>query len=270
MKLAASNIAWPHDKDEAVAEALVANGFSGIEIAPTKVWPRPLEVGDAEADAYRHRWAAHGIVIAAAQALLFGRPDLTLFENADARRATRDYLAGMVRLCGRLGTEAMVFGSPKNRHLHGMPYVTAFAIAVDFFGDLADLARAAGTHVVFEANPPQYGTDFVTGADEAIRLVRAVNHPGFRLHLDTACMTLAGDDIAATFEAGFPLLRHFHISAPALTRWGRQMESIMGRLPPHLRACGYEHWVSVEMRQSEPFVMAELTAALNFVRSRYD
>jgi D-psicose/D-tagatose/L-ribulose 3-epimerase len=50
----------------------------------------------------------------AAQALLFGRRDLTLFDDADTRQRTLDYLCIMVRVCARLGARALVFGSPKN------------------------------------------------------------------------------------------------------------------------------------------------------------
>jgi len=121
MKLAVSNIAWPMEHDAAVADVLRGLGVTGIEVAPTKVWPRPLEATDAEIDAYRRFWDDRGIAIAAAQSLLFGRPDLTLFESDDTQRRTLEYLTGIIRLCGRLGAGALVFGSPKNRRVGSMP-----------------------------------------------------------------------------------------------------------------------------------------------------
>src|SRR5207248_3316162 len=125
-------------------------------------------------------------------------------------------LRKIVRLCARLGAGALVFGSPKNRRLgNGSPHKAREA-AVAFFKELGAAAADAGTAVVMEANPPEYGADFVIRAAEAIDLVAAVDHPGFRLHLDTACMFLARDPIRPTFDAGFPLLRHFHVSAPNL------------------------------------------------------
>src|SRR5581483_2277348 len=163
------------------------------EVAPTKVWPQPLEATDAEIDAYRRFWADRGFEVVAAQALLFGRPELTLFDSAETARKTLDYLRGVVRLCARLGAGALVFGSPKNRRVgNGSPHKARLA-AVEFFTKLGEIAQAA-----------------VTRAAEAVELVRAVNHPGFRLHLDTGCMTLASDPVGATFDAGFPLVRHFH------------------------------------------------------------
>ena len=67
---------------------------------------------------------------------------------------------------------------------------------------------------MMEANPPEYGADFVTRAAEAIELVKAVNHPGFRLHLDTGCMTLANDPVAAW--GGVKLLREKFGIEPAV------------------------------------------------------
>ena len=91
MRLAVSNIAWPREQDAAVADVLAGLGVSGIEVAPTKIWPKPLEATDADVAAARRFWADRGIEIVAAQALLFGRPGLPLFESAETRQRMRDW-----------------------------------------------------------------------------------------------------------------------------------------------------------------------------------
>src|SRR5262245_66694130 len=100
MRLAVSNSAWPTAKDDAVSQALRAAGAEGVEIAPTKYWPDPTLASDAEVDACRRSWQEKGLPIVAAQALLFGRADLTLFESSETREETRQYLGGIVRVCG--------------------------------------------------------------------------------------------------------------------------------------------------------------------------
>ena len=269
MRLAVSNIAWPHADDAAVADRLRELGVAGVEVAPTKVWPDPPAAADADVDACRRFWNDRGIEVVAAQALLFGRPELTLFESADRTDATLAYLAGIVRVCARLGAGSLVFGSPKNRRTNGLPAEAVRAVAVDFFGRLADLAHAAGTAVVLEANPPDYGADFVTNAAEAVALVRAVNHPGLRLHLDTGCMTLANDPIGPTFDAGFGLLRHFHVSEPNLDPPEASGRVDHGAFAAELKARGYAGWVSLEMREPTPFAPDRLAAAVRFVRDTY-
>lgn len=268
MKLAVSNIAWAIEQDEAVAEMLVQAGVTGIEVAPTKLWPDPLEATDAQIDACRRTWEARGLPIIAAQALLFGKPELTLFENAQRRTQTLEYLHGIVRICGRLGARALVFGSPKNRRVGGGDRVGACFAASDFFGQLGKAAAAAGTSVVIEANPTDYGADFLTRAGEAIDLVRAVDHPGIRLHLDTGCMTLSDDPIEETFTRAGGLLRHFHVSEPHLAPVGQGSVDH----PAFARALArinYPHWISVEMRPPEPFAPERLFEVAAFVRSKY-
>jgi sugar phosphate isomerase/epimerase len=267
MNVAVSNIAWPVEQDAAVADALAALGVSGVEIAPTKVWPAPLEATDAQIDAYRKFWAARGISIVAAQALLFGRPDLTLFESADARARTLEYLGGIVRVCARAGARALVFGSPKNRRVGTRGRVEVWPEAIEFFGRLGELAAAAGTVVVMEANPPEYGADFVTRAGEALDLVRAVNHPGFRLHLDTACMTMANDDAAAIIPSAVPFLSHVHASEPHLAPVGGG--AVDHRAFSALLAAGYGGWVSIEMRQVDPFDIGRFKDVVRCVRATY-
>ncbi|HYH66700.1 MAG TPA: sugar phosphate isomerase/epimerase family protein, partial [Urbifossiella sp.] len=194
---------------------------------------------------------------------------LTLFDSAEARERTLDYLGRVLATCGRLGAGACVFGSPKNRRRGELPEAAARDTAVSFFRRLATHAADAGTTVVLEANPPRYGADFVTRATEAVELVRAVDHPAFRLHLDTACMTLAGDPVRDTFEAGFPLLGHFHVSEADLAAPGPGGTVDHSAFVAELKQRRYAGWVSLEMRDPTPFVLDALTEAVRFVRDVY-
>lgn len=268
MRIAISNIAWPTANDSDVAEALVAQGISAIEIAPTKIWPDPRHATEAQIRSYRGFWETRGISIVASQALLFGRPELTLFESAETRVRTLEYLRSIVSVCGQLGAKAQVFGSPKNRRTQGRDRASVLGEAVDFFGKLAESATAADTVVVLEANPPDYGADFITRAGEAIELVRAVKHPGLRLHLDSACMTLAGDDPADVMPQAVDILAHYHVSEPHLVMIG-QGGVDHARFAAPLAESRYPGWLSIEMRQPEPFDVRQLMQAIDFVKKHY-
>jgi sugar phosphate isomerase/epimerase len=268
MKIAVSNIAWPTDLEDTVAMRLAQEGVRGIEIAPTKVWPVPSEVADVAIDAYRRFWESLGISIVAAQALLFGKPELALFTDAYTRGQTLAYLEGIIRLCGRLGARAMVFGSPKNRRIGSQDPAAAWQQAIDFFGRLGEIAVSEGTAIVIEANPAEYGSDFITRATEALELVRAVQHPGFRLHLDTACMAMAGDDPEAIIRKAAGVLAHFHASEPNLAPVG-QGPVDHTRFAAQLAAAHYEGWVSIEMRQIDPFDLGNLLHSVRLVQGWY-
>ena len=246
MNLAMSAIAWEPSEDEAAASILREHGFTGVELAPTKIFPRPDSATGAEVVACRAVWSRRGLRIVAMQALLFGRPELTVF--GESRQRTLDYLSGVARLGGRLGAGALVFGSPRNRARGSLPAADAWRAAVQFFRALGSAAAEAGTCVCIEPNPPRYGADFITTSEEALRLVEEVASPGFGLHLDAACALFAGEDFPARLRKSAHVLRHVHLSEPDLApvRAGGNLE--LPAIASALRDIGYSGWVSVEMK----------------------
>jgi sugar phosphate isomerase/epimerase len=268
MRLAISNIAWPTERESIVANELSRLGVHGVEVAPTKTWPRPLEATERDATAYRNFWEQHGLPIIALQALLFERPDLRLFGDARQRAEMTAYLAGIFRLASWLGAEVLVFGSPKNRLRGQLTDDETSSVAVPFFRELGRLAVDQDVTLCIEPNPSAYGCDYVTRAAEGIELVRAVNHPGFGLHLDAAGMTLSGDDPATIFSSALPCWRHFHVSEPCLAPVGSGMDH--QPLASALRASGYHRWVSIEMKVPPAGFSAEnIEQAVGVVREKY-
>lgn len=266
MNVGISNIAWAAEEESAVADALVAARVDQVEIAPTKVFDDPLDVSDSALDGYIDFWESRGIRIVAFQSLLFGRPDLTLFGDTAAREGFVKHIEGFLRLGGRMGAGALVFGSPRNRIVpEDMTQTEAFDIATDTFRRLGRMAVENNTCLCIEPNPPQYGGNWVTTADAGAAIVAAVDSPGFRLHLDAAGMTLAGDDVGQSIRDHASVLRHFHISAPYL-------EQIEDNLVDHAAAAraltevNYTGSTSIEMKagipgESVPKVKAALALA---------
>jgi D-psicose/D-tagatose/L-ribulose 3-epimerase len=261
IKVAVSNIAWQPTDEEKVADLLRHAGVAGVEVAPTKIWPDLTTVSHGQARAYGQSWARAGLPVVAAQSLLYGRPDLTLFGSQ--REEFVAYLSRVIDLCAAMGATALVFGSPGNRQRDGMPIETADRIAVDIFGRLAQRAHAAGTSLCLEANPTVYGTDYLVRAEEAATLVAAVASPGLRLHLDTACMALAGDDAAESVLHFAPLLRHAHLSEPHLAAVGtpdpRHADFVTA-----LRSVAYDRYLSVEMRPADGDRVAAVERAARY------
>jgi sugar phosphate isomerase/epimerase len=269
MQLAVSNLAWPPEQDEPVARLLQNIDVQGIELAPSKIWPRPLEASASEVRAYRRFWEGHGLPIVAMQALLFGRNDLTIFDGADVRTATFDYLSGMCELGARLGARALVFGAPRNRRASHRAPEEVQAISVDFFGRLGAVAARHGTSFCIEPNPPAYDCDFVTTAEEGARLVRAVATPGFALHLDTGSLSFSGESLIAILQQHGELVQHFHVSEPHLGPVGNGDFDHAG-LGAQLRASAYGHWVSIEMKPATDLsIKAALARAVHTVQEHY-
>jgi D-psicose/D-tagatose/L-ribulose 3-epimerase len=250
VRLAISNIAWPSGGDDDAAPLLHAHGVQGVELALTKIWPEPLAATAGEVRAYRQCWERRGLRIAALQALLFGKPQLTLFDSESVRRQTLDYLAGIIQRAAWLGAAALVFGSPKNRLRGERTPAEAWDIAVPLFRELGRIAHRQSVCFCIEPNPAEYGCDFVTTVAEGIELVDAVAEEGFGLHLDTGGMALADEAPAASIAAAGERCRHFHISEPYLAEIGSGTAA-HGECAAALRARGYCGWVSIEMSEAK-------------------
>lgn len=246
MRVSVSQIAWPPDADDDAAAVARAHGIGAVEVAPARVCARPWEASPAEAASYRAQWEDRGLPIVALQALLYGRPELTLFGSADDAARLADHLAGIIDLAAGLGAGTLVFGSPRNRRRRDLADEEAFGRAVDFFRALAPRAADRGVWLCLEANPPDYGCDFLTTSADVLRFVAAVDRDGVGVHLDTGGMRLAGEDPAAVFATAGPRWRHLHASEPHLVPLGTGGVD-HAAVARAVASSGYGGCVSVEM-----------------------
>ena len=164
MRLAFSNLAWAAEDDATVLPELRTSGFDALEVAPTRLWPDPLDRSAEDVAAVRAAVEGAGLQIVALQSLLFQRPDLQLFGDAEARRGLFDHLLGMAELAARLGATRLVFGSPGNRRRGELSVEQADEIAVDLFARLGAAAADRGVCFCIEANPVDYKCDYLTDA----------------------------------------------------------------------------------------------------------
>lgn len=246
MKLSISNIAWLPEENDDIIEVLNRLCIAGVEVAPTLLFEHPADRTDVEIEEVRQSWNNNGIQIIALQSLLFGRPELTLFDRSEIRDHTLQYLKQIVKLGSKLGASSLVFGSPRVRNIGNLSRNRAIDIAVNFFGELADTALGNHTCLCMEPNAREYGCDFVTTLSEAVDIVRHIDHPGFRIIVDTGNMMLNGETVDELDEA-FPYLQHFHISEPFLKKISTSRFDHK-RIGDYLKQNDYQGWISIEMR----------------------
>ena len=115
MKLAISNIAWLAEEEGIVLPILKDYDVNGIEIAPTKYWHNLIEATPGDFLNKKKFLNAAGFEVPAAQALLYGHPELTIFADEESRNRTLNYLVQVGGLCSQMGIRVLVFGSPANR-----------------------------------------------------------------------------------------------------------------------------------------------------------
>ncbi|OXM86531.1 sugar phosphate isomerase/epimerase family protein [Paenibacillus rigui] len=272
MKFSISNIAWNSTENEEITSILPLYGFSAIEIAPTKIKERPLEITSNNLRDYKKYWDNKNIELVAMQSLLFGRPDLTIFGGSQKRQETLDYLIKIIQLGVQIGIKVFVFGSPKNRLIGDIHKDAINEIAANFFLKLGEVADSYGAVFCIEPNPRDYGCDFILNTSEAIELVKSVNHNGFGLHLDAAAMTLNLEDISLTIENAIGYIKHFHISEPYLEPIGSSGKVNHYLISSVLKKLNYSNYLSIEMKQhNQQFSNKDIVLeSLDFVSKIYN
>jgi D-psicose/D-tagatose/L-ribulose 3-epimerase len=249
MRLAVSNIAWdPHD-DGAVFALLRLLGVEGIEVAPTKIWPDWSGVTARSGRQYAASLANEGFCIPSLQSIVYGLPNLMLFGDNNAQKALVEHITLVADLASAMGAKKLIFGAPKNRLRGSLNVEDAFRKATQLFWDIADICYDRGTCFCIEPNPKQYGCDFITNTNDAIRLVRDVCHPGFGLHMDSAAITLAGEDIEQSILRAGKAICHYHASEPMLSDFSSvQVKHSAAGIS--LKGIGYQGWIAIEMIMS--------------------
>lgn len=269
MKISISNIAWEKAEDKNILNTLKKHQVKGIEIAPTKIWKNPTEVKYMHARKYKEYWMQNGISLVAMQSILFGHPELTIFDTKEVRKKTLEYILKIINLASLLGIKIMVFGSPKNRSIKNFSKSEAFEIACEFFSKIGNLAKQYEVYFCIEPNPPSYETNFINNTKEAIELVKAVNHPYFRLHLDSGALALNHENYEEAIKEGFPYLSHFHISQPYLAPVGKGIVNHK-KIAEILKDLKYDNWVSIEMLNTNDKNNIDIVdKTLTFVTSVY-
>lgn len=111
--------------------------------------------------------------------------------------------------------------------------------------------RAAAVHaekagVTLAVEPlNRFETYFLNTAEDAIKLVKAVDHPSLKVQIDTFHSNIEEKDTAAAIRAAGPLLGHFHASesdrgvpGTGQVQWKQCFSA--------LREIGYDGWVTIE------------------------
>ena len=245
LKLSASNIGWAAEQDEQVWPLLQGLGYAGLEIAPTRVFPqepyRCLPGAALFAGVMRQKY---GFVIPSMQSIWFGQTG-NIF-NQKETQGLEEYTLAALEFANACRCRNLVFGCPRNRNI---PQGHTAAEAEGFFERIGWLAAQKGAVIALEANPPIYNTNFLNTTAEAFALAEKLDSPGMGVNLDVGTM-IANGERPGDFAAHMQRVSHVHISEPGLAPIeARPLHKDLALL---LHAVGYQGFVSVEMKATDP------------------
>jgi len=187
-------------------------GYDGVEVAPFTLAESVREIGRAERRRIADSAKQAGIEVVGLHWLLVSPRGLHLNhpEQPEVRERTVAYLIDLVRFCADLGGRIMVFGSPKQRNLvSGHSRRETWDLTVEAFQRCLPACAEAGVTLCIEPLGPAE-TSFICSHREAIDLVKAIDHPNFRMILDVKAMSSEAMPIPDIIHESAGCFAHFH------------------------------------------------------------
>jgi sugar phosphate isomerase/epimerase len=246
MKFAICNETFWQGDFAATCEAAARHGYTGLEVAPFTLGDvSSLTLSDARRTGGIIR--ASGLTPVGLHWLLAHTTGLHLTDPDPAVAArTFSHARHLAEICGAMGGGILVWGSPQQRSLApGWDRGAAEERCVGFFRRLAPHLTNCGVTVAIEFLGP-LETNFINTAAEAIGLLRRIDSPNVRLHLDVKAMAADTRPISETVRDSLPWTAHFHANDPNLS--GPGMGAVdFPSIAAELVRGGYDGWVSVEV-----------------------
>ena len=266
MKISISNIAWDKNLFPYFLDFIKSKGCSGVEIAPSCVWDEPIQSSKIERLNIIKSISNAGLELVGFHALLYHRPELQLFLGKELKKKTLKYLCDLIDLCSELGGRQLVFGSPQNRKLHGRDYSDCLEEILSDFYEVAEYAK--NKNVCFCIEPLGKYTDFIKSIDEGGQLVLKINHPFFKLHLDTKTFFSTKENPKQTIEKYRNLIQHVHIGDDDLKEPG-SINKDHRLIGDALRKINYSKYLSIEMRKPQNNIKKVIERSILFVKENY-
>ena len=263
MKLSVSNIVWGEENLVDFFRLLKKENCDGVEIAPSLIWKEPILSNKDERKLLKKQIFESGLEFVGFHSLLYKRPDLQIFK-VETRRKTIDYIKELVSLCSELGGKQLIFGSPKNRSLNGQSYEKCLLQTVEDFHEIAEHGMNKKVYFCIEPLGKNY-TDFMISVEEGGKLVRRINHPYFKLHLDTKTLFYTKEHTNGAIESFGDLIQHVHVSDDDLNQPGT-INKDHKIISNYLKKIDYNKYLSIEMKKNS---LKSLKNGIKFVKNTY-
>jgi sugar phosphate isomerase/epimerase len=240
---------WPLDRTMAFAAEC---GYTGIEMAPFTLAARAGEVLQAQRREIRRQAREAGLEVVGLHWLLAKTEGYQLTSPDSAvRQRTADYLVELASLCGDLGGNVMVFGSPLQRNLvQGASKAQGMAYAAEVLCKVLPVLEAHNIVLAIEPLGPQE-TNFLLTAADAAELIDRIGSSQVQLHLDCKAMSTESTPIVEIIRQNRQVLAHFHANDP--NRQGPGFGDLdFVPILKTLQEVHYNGWVSVEVFDYSP------------------
>jgi sugar phosphate isomerase/epimerase len=149
----------------------------------------------------------------------------------------------------------------------GVSYEQAWEYATGVFREPVMKAEDRGVVICFEPLAPSE-TDFINTAEEAVRFVKQLHTPHFKIILDVKAMSSEQKPIPEIIRESWPEIGYFHANDKNLKGPGFgevDFKPIAGAL----REVGYDGYVSVEVFNFDEGPEVIATKSLEYLRQSF-
>lgn len=240
---------WEHDRIFAFIAEL---GYLGLEIAPFTLASDIHSITAATRRELKLRAKNAGISIIGLHWLLKNTQGLHLTsDDPEVQRNTGAYLSALAECCADLGGNILVLGSPQQRSLRpGVSRDQAYNFAAKTISFCLPILENTGVYLALEPLA-RAETNFLNTAAEAVTLIKKIDHPHIKLHLDVKAMSDESTPIPEIIHTSKTDLVHFH--ANDSNRRGPGFGDVSFKpIFQALQDAQYGGWVSVEVFDFQP------------------
>lgn len=252
MKFAICNEMFEGWKLEDVFKYAKELGYDGVEVAHFTLCDSVTELSKSDREKIRRSADEVGIEVVGIHWVLVSPKGLHISHPDESiRLKTRNYLHELIDFCADIGGHIIVFGSPQNRNVVApFTHQQAWDAAREVFKDCCDHAKDRKVVICIEPLA-RYMTDLINLPEEAVKMIQEIDHPNFRLILDTYSMSCEKVDMKKAIEENSKYLAHVHVNDDNKS-WPGSGNIDFKPVAEALKKIGYDGFVSVEVFDFKP------------------
>ena len=242
---------WPIEK---VFEYAAQLGYDGVEIAPFTLADSVTEISAAKRKTIRRAAEEAGIEIVGLHWLLV-KPEGLYINHPDEiiRIRTQEYIEALIHFCADIGGKVLVHGSPHQRTIkEGWGFIESWDRAKKTFE--VCLKTAQKRNVIYCIEPLAHdSTNFINTVEEAIRLVKEIRHPNFKMIFDCRSASLQEKSLLEALLRALESRYLYHIHVNDANGRGPGFGEV--KFTPIIKTLmefGYKHYISIEVFQFDP------------------
>ena len=242
---------WPIEK---VFDYAAQLGYDGVEIAPYTLADSVTEISPLKRKTIRRAAEKSGVEIVGLHWLLV-KPEGLSINHPDEiiRIRTQEYIEALIHFCADIGGKLLLHGSPHQRTVkEGWNFLQSWDYAKETFRACLETARKRNVTYCIEPLT-KANTNFINTVNEALRLVKEIRHPNFKMMFDCRSASAQEKSITEALIRALDsrMLRHVHVNDAS----GRGPGFGETQFTPILKTLvknGYKGYISIEVFEFDP------------------